>query len=103
MTSPAGARGPGAPVPAPNPGCLLHWQPLQVSLCAVRPAKAVCPHCPQVHVDLKHLCMHLARWRLLNKEFNLPDLAVMVLFAKQQAPHVEDFTLQPHPLWLDYK
>ena len=54
-------------------------------------------------MDLKHLCMHLARWRLLNKEFNLPDLAVMVLFAKQQAPHVEDFTLQPHPLWLDYK
>eukprot|EP00891_Asterochloris_glomerata_P007683 jgi/Astpho2/7683/fgenesh1_pg.00115_%23_75_t len=55
-----------------------------------------------VHVDLKHLCLHLVRWRLLNKEFNLPDLAVMVLFAKQQAPHVEDFTLQPHPLWLDY-
>ena len=62
-----------------------------------------CAPCPQVHVDLKHLCMHLVRWRLLNKEFNLPDLAVMVLFAKQEAPHVEDFTLQAHPLWLDYK
>lgn len=37
-----------------------------------------------LRVDLRHVCKHLARWQLLGKEFQLPDLAVIALFAKQQ-------------------
>lgn len=57
----------------------------------------------QVRVDLRYVCNHLIKWRLLNKEFTLPDLAYMAVFAKQTNGQPDQFELQPHPLDLDYK
>jgi hypothetical protein len=37
-----------------------------------------------LRVDLRHVCKHLQRWGLLGKEFGLPDLAPVAVFAKQQ-------------------
>ena len=36
-----------------------------------------------VKVDLRWLCTHLQRWNLLGREFNLQELAVIGVFAKQ--------------------
>ncbi|DBA76978.1 hypothetical protein WJX77_003816 [Trebouxia sp. C0004] len=55
-----------------------------------------------VRVDLRYVCNHLIKWRLLNKEFNLPDLAYMSVFAKQTSDQPSQFVLQPHPIDLDY-
>lgn len=62
-----------------------------------------CVLCVQVRVDLRYVCNHLIKWRLLNKEFNLPDLAYMAVFAKQTSGQPDQFVLQPHPLDLDYE
>ena len=62
-----------------------------------------CLLCAQVRVDLRYVCNHLIKWRLLNKEFNLPDLAYMAVFAKQTSGQPDQFVLQPHPLDLDYE
>lgn len=59
--------------------------------------------CAQVHVDLRYVCNHLIKWRLLNKEFNLPDLAYMAVFAKQSGTQPDQFALKPHPIDLDYE
>ena len=56
-----------------------------------------------MRVDLRYVCNHLSTWRLLNKEFNLPDLAYMAVFAKQTNNQPEQFELQPHPLDLNYE
>ena len=49
------------------------------------------------------MCNHLIKWRLLNKEFNLPDLAYMAVFAKQAGTQPDQFALKLHPLELDYE
>lgn len=36
-----------------------------------------------VKVDLRWLCTHLHRWSLLGRDFNLQELAVIAIFAKQ--------------------
>lgn len=36
-----------------------------------------------VKVDLRWLCNHLARWSLLGRDFNLQELALISVFAKQ--------------------
>lgn len=36
-----------------------------------------------VRVDLRWLCTHLARWGMLGKDFMLPELALIAVFAKQ--------------------
>lgn len=36
-----------------------------------------------VKVDLRWLCNHLQRWSLLNRDFNLQELALFAVFAKQ--------------------
>ena len=36
-----------------------------------------------VKVDLRWLCTHLQRWSLLNRDFNLQELALIAVFAKQ--------------------
>ena len=75
---------------------LSKWQPLKQKF-------IVSLGCLQVRVDLRYVCNHLIKWRLLNKEFNLPDLAYMAVFAKQTSNQPDQFQLQPHPLDLDYE
>lgn len=36
-----------------------------------------------VKVELRWLCNHLQRWSLLNRDFNLQELALIAVFAKQ--------------------
>jgi hypothetical protein len=36
-----------------------------------------------LRVDLRHVCVALQRWGLLGREFGLPDLAPVAVFAKQ--------------------
>jgi hypothetical protein len=36
-----------------------------------------------VRVDLRWLCSHLQRWGMLGRDFNLPELVVIAVFAKQ--------------------
>lgn len=36
-----------------------------------------------LQVDVRHVAKHLQRWGLLGKEFTLPELAPVIIFAKQ--------------------
>ncbi len=36
-----------------------------------------------VKVDLRWLCTHLQKWGMLGRDFNLPELTVIAVFAKQ--------------------
>lgn len=36
-----------------------------------------------VKVDLRWLCTHLQRWGLMGRDFNLQELVVIAIFAKQ--------------------
>ena len=47
--------------------------------CQLKRAKA-----RKLRVDLRHVCKHLQRWGLLGKEFGLPELAPIAVFAEQQ-------------------
>ncbi|GAX72798.1 hypothetical protein CEUSTIGMA_g253.t1 [Chlamydomonas eustigma] len=55
-----------------------------------------------VKVDLRWLCNHLQRWNLLNKDFNLQELALIAVFAKQTSTDPHRFILHPHPLDYNY-
>mmetsp|Transcript_37672 Transcript_37672/g.83892 ORF Transcript_37672/g.83892 Transcript_37672/m.83892 type:complete len:441 (-) Transcript_37672:2613-3935(-) len=55
-----------------------------------------------VKVDLRWLCNHLQRWALLNRDFNLQELAIIAVFAKQTTTDPEHFVLHPQPLEYNY-
>lgn len=57
-----------------------------------------------VRVDLRWLCNHFTRWALLNRDFNLQELAIIAVFAKQPSSGagLERFKLHPQPLEYDY-
>ncbi|GLC43541.1 hypothetical protein PLESTM_001484500 [Pleodorina starrii] len=55
-----------------------------------------------VRVDLRWLCNHLAKWAMLGREFNLQELALIAVFAKQRSTDPETFVLHPQPLEYDY-
>ncbi|EFJ42408.1 hypothetical protein VOLCADRAFT_97483 [Volvox carteri f. nagariensis] len=55
-----------------------------------------------VRVDLRWLCNHLAKWGMLGREFNLQELALIAVFAKQRSTDPETFVLHPQPLEYDY-
>uniref|UniRef100_A0A7R9VJD9 Uncharacterized protein n=1 Tax=Chlamydomonas euryale TaxID=1486919 RepID=A0A7R9VJD9_9CHLO len=48
-----------------------------------------------VKVDLRWLCNHLTRWQLLGRDFNLQELALIAVFAKQTTTDPEAFVLHP--------
>ncbi|KAL6756834.1 hypothetical protein V8C86DRAFT_2641855 [Haematococcus lacustris] len=55
-----------------------------------------------VKVDLRWLCTHLQRWNLLGRDFNLQELAIIAIYAKQASSEPERFVLHPHPLEYNY-
>lgn len=46
--------------------------------CQIRRVRA-----PVLRVDVRYVAKHLQRWGLLGKEFSLPELAPVIIFAKQ--------------------
>ncbi|KAG1680749.1 hypothetical protein FOA52_008082 [Chlamydomonas sp. UWO 241] len=55
-----------------------------------------------VKVDLRWLCTHLTRWQLLGRDFNVQELALIAIFAKQTTTSPEAFVLHPQPLEYNY-
>jgi len=55
-----------------------------------------------VSVDLRWLCTHLQRWNLLGRDFNLQELTIIAIFAKQTSTIPEEFVLHPQPLSYNY-
>ncbi|KAF6247868.1 hypothetical protein COO60DRAFT_1707360 [Scenedesmus sp. NREL 46B-D3] len=55
-----------------------------------------------LRVDVRYVAKHLQRWGLLGKEFSLPELAPVIIFAKQASTDPYKFELQEQPLALDY-
>eukprot|EP00798_Chlamydomonas_sp_ICE-L_P014421 gene14421-20427_t len=57
----------------------------------------------EVKVELRWLCNHLQRWGLLGRDFNLQELAIIAVFAKQTETDPENFVLHPQPLEYNYQ
>lgn len=55
-----------------------------------------------VKVGLRWLSEHLKRWNLLYRDFNLQELVLAAIFAKQIVSDAEKFKLHPQPLEYDY-
>ncbi|MEW5310495.1 MAG: hypothetical protein WDW38_002290 [Sanguina aurantia] len=55
-----------------------------------------------VRVDLRWLCTHLLRWGMLGRDFNLQELCVIGLFAKQKGTDFETFVLHSQPIDYNY-
>ncbi len=45
-----------------------------------------------VKVDLRWLCTHLQRWGMLGRDFNLQELVIIAIFAKQVCTHTHTHT-----------
>uniref|UniRef100_A0A383WE37 Uncharacterized protein n=1 Tax=Tetradesmus obliquus TaxID=3088 RepID=A0A383WE37_TETOB len=55
-----------------------------------------------LRVDVRYVAKHLQRWGLLGKEFTLPELAPVIIFAKQASTEPYKFEQHAQPLALDY-